>query len=63
MPPVSGCRKRTHLGFVVILLAVFLDRKGDIFGTQFFAGGERPARAAAQLADDVAQIFLDDPLA
>jgi len=28
----------------MILFAVFLDRKGDLFGPQLFAGGERTAR-------------------
>ena len=63
IPPVKRLEKAHPFGFAVVFLAVFLDRKGDIFRAQLFAGGERAARTAAQLANDVAQMFLNDRLA
>src|SRR5258706_12551640 len=46
----------------IIFLAVFLDRESDVFGAEFLAGSEWAARAAAQLANDVAEMFLNDRL-
>ena len=46
----------------MVFFAVFFDRKSDVFRAQLLASGERSARTAAQLANDVAQMFLNDRL-
>jgi hypothetical protein len=49
-------------GLAMIFLAVFLDRKSDVFRSQFLAVGKWPAGATPQLPDDVTKMFLNDGL-
>src|SRR4029079_11668205 len=56
--------KKAHpLGLAVVFLAVFLDRKGHVFGPELLARPKRTARAPAQLLDHFAQMLLNDRLA
>src|SRR6266511_2469822 len=54
--------KAHPLRLTVILPAILFDWERDIFGSQFFASSERTARTTAQLADDIAKVFLNDGL-
>src|SRR5207253_11338928 len=50
------------VGFARIFPAILLDGKGNVLGTEFFPGGERPAGATPQLSNDFAEMLLNNRL-
>src|SRR5919108_2429198 len=55
--------QKTHpFRLAVILPAVFFDWERDVLRSQFFASSERTARTTTKLADDIAEVFLNDGL-